>query len=630
MTSGGSRPLRRTSPTSESSLRPPDEVWLHSDLRGRFGRSLRFSRLEASLRADDPGTVAAVLAEVEEAVGRGLHAVGCLCYEAAPAFDPALCSSPGEPLLPLAWFGIYRRRREIAPSDGPPPMEYSLGAWEPGRVPAAHAAAVGRIHAHIAAGETYQVNYTFPLEASFAGDPGGLYRDLRRSQGTAGFSAFLDLGRAVVLSVSPELFFALDGGAIETRPMKGTRRRGRWPEEDEERARELTASAKERAENVMIVDLLRNDLGRVARTGSVRVPRLWRAEALGTVWQMTSTVTARLRDEVGLAGIFEALFPSGSVTGAPKVRTTRIIRELEGMPRGLYTGSIGYLSPAAGGGGGRLGGMEARFSVAIRTVTLDLASGIARAGVGGGITSGSEASSEYRECLAKARFLTPSVPDFELLEVLLSEREDGYYLLERHLCRLERSARYFGFPFDEVRVRSGLAAAGSRRPLRVRLTLARDGGITVESREVEETPAEVTAVIAGIPVDEEDRFLYHKTTLRGVHEEARDEARRRGAQEAILLNKRGEVTGATAGNVVVETEAGRFTPVLSSGLLPGTMRAELLAAGEIRERRMRIEDLAAARAVYRIDSVRRRARLSILETAPRDAVPEREAAGSGR
>ena len=625
MTSGAFRPPR-TGPTPESPLRPPEEVWLHSDLRGRFGRSWRFSRLEASLRADGPGAVAAVLGAAEEAVGRGLHAVGFLCYEAAPAFDLALSCESGDPLLPPAWFGLYGRRQEVAAADGPPARPYSLGSWEPGRGPRAHAAAVSRIHEHIAAGDTYQVNYTFPLEASFAGDPGGLYRDLRRSQGAAGFSAFLDLGRAVVMSVSPELFFALDGGAIETRPMKGTRRRGRWPEEDEELARELTASAKERAENVMIVDLLRNDLGRVARTGSVRVPRLWRAEALGAVWQMTSTVTARLRDEVGLAGIFGALFPCGSVTGAPKVRTTRIIRDLEGRPRGLYTGSIGYLSPAGGGGGGRLGRMEARFSVAIRTVTLDRAAGIARAGVGGGITSGSEAPSEYRECLAKARFLTPSVPDFELLEGLLYEPEGGYYLLERHLLRLKGSARYFGFSFDEARVRSSLAAAaGSLRPLRVRLTLARDGAITVESRDLEETPEELTAVIARqTPVDEEERFLYHKTTHREVYEAARGEARRRGAQEAVLLNRRGEVTGASAGNVMVETEAGRFTPALSSGLLPGTMRAELLAVGGARERRMGVEDLAAARAVYRIDSVRRRVRLRILDTAPRDAAPERE------
>ena len=605
-----------TSGDTRASPQPPEEIWLHSDLSGPFERSFRFSRIEASLQADDPGSVAGVLTAAEEAVRRGLHAVGFLCYEAAPAFDPALCCCPGDPLLPLAWFGIYRRRRRISPSDGPPPGEYSLGAWEPGTGRRAHAAAVGRIREHIAAGDTYQVNYTFPLEASFAGDPGGLYRDLRRSQGTAGFSAFLDLGRAVVLSASPELFFALDGGAIETRPMKGTRRRGRWPEEDEELARELIANAKERAENVMIVDLLRNDLGRVARTGSVRVPRLWRAEALGTVWQMTSSVTARLRDEVGLAGIFEALFPCGSVTGAPKVRTTRIIRELEGAPRGVYTGSIGYLSPTAAAGAGRLGGVEARFSVAIRTVTVDRAAGTARAGVGGGITWDSEASSEYGECLVKARFLTPAVRAFELVERLLFEPGGGYYLLARHLRRLEVSAGYFGFTFDKGRVRSGLreAASGARRPLDVRLTLTRDGRVTVESSELEAAPAEVTAAVARrVVVDDEDRFLYHKTTNRQVCETALAEARLLGAEEALLCNQRGEVTGASAGNLVVETAGGRFTPPLSSGLLPGTMRAELLATGQARERRIRVEDLAAARAVYRIDSVRRWARLVILK-----------------
>ena len=612
-------------------LRPPEQVWLHSDLPGRFGRSFLFSRIEASLQADAPGAVTGVLRAAEEAVRRGLHAVGFLCYEAAPAFDPAFSGGARDPLLPLAWFGLYGRRREISAADGPPSLGYRLGPWEPGRSRRDHAAAVGRIHEYIGAGDTYQVNYTFPLSAAFEGDPGGLYHDLRRSQGRAGFSAFLDLGRAVVVSASPELFFALDsGGRIETRPMKGTRRRGRWLEEDDELARELTASPKERAENVMIVDLLRNDLGRVAARGSVHVPRLWRAEALGTVWQMTSTVTARLRDGVGPAEIFEALFPCGSVTGAPKVRTTQIIHELEDSPRGVYTGSIGYLSPADKGKGL---GMEARFSVAIRTVTLDRVAGIARAGVGAGITWDSEASSEYGECLAKARFLTPCCTEFDLLEGFLFEPEHGYYLLERHLRRLEGSARYFGFPHDEPRVRSRLAdaAAGARRPLQVRLTMARDGGLTVESSELEAAPSEVTAVIAeDVAVDEEERFHYHKTSHRGVYEKALAEARRRGAREAVLCNRRGEIAGAASGNVLVQMEAGCFTPPLACGLLPGTMRAELLAAGEARERRMGVEDLASAQAVYRIDSVRRRVRLRILEMDHREFVPTGEAAAFGR
>ena len=631
MTSEGSGAARRGAPVPPD-LRPPEEVWLHSDRPGSFGRSFRFFGLEASVHAEDLGEVTAVMQAAEEAVRRGLHAVGFLCYEAAPAFDPALACGPRDPLLPLAWFGVYGQRREISAADGPPSLEYRLGPWEPERSPRDHAGAVGRIHEYIAAGDTYQVNYTFPLCADFEGDPGGLYRDLRRSQGRAGFCAFIDLGRVVVASASPELFYALHrGGNIETRPMKGTRRRGRWLEEDEKLARELTTSAKERAENTMIVDLLRSDLGRVAAQGSVQVPRLWRAEALDTVWQMTSTITARLRDGVGQGEVMKALFPCGSGTGAPKVRTTQIIRELEVAPRGLYTGSIGYLSPAEEGLDTPRG-MEARFSVAIRTVTLDRAAGIARAGVGAGITWDSEASSEYGECLAKARFLTPSCPDFELLEGLLFEPEGGYYLLERHLRRLEGSARYFGFPYDEPRVRSRLAAAaaGARGPLQVRLRMVRDGGIRVESSEVEAASSEVTAVIAQeVAVDEEDRFLYHKTTCPGVCEEALVEARRRGAREAILRNRQGEIAGAASGTVLVQTQAGFFTPPLASGLLPGTMRAELLAAGQARERHMRVEELASAQAVYRIDSVRRRVRLRILEMDG-DAIQSEEAAGYGR
>jgi para-aminobenzoate synthetase/4-amino-4-deoxychorismate lyase len=304
------------------------------------------------------------------------------------------------------------------------------------------------------------------------------------------------------------------------------------------------------------------------------------------------------------------------VTGAPKIRAAQIIRELEAEPRGAYTGSIGYLSPASRPGSGRLSGIEARFSVAIRTVTIDRAAGLARAGVGGGITWESEADAEYEECMAKARYLTEDRPAFELLETLLFEPGRGYYLLGRHLHRLAASARYFGFAFDEGRVRASLeaVAAGASRVLRVRLCLDRDGTPSLASTQLQAGSDEVTAVVAkGVIVDDRDRFLYHKTTHRGLYERALAEARVRGADEAILINARGQVTETTAGNLVVQTGSGRLiTPPVSCGLLAGTLRDELLAAGRIEEGVVHTADLRSPSIVaYRINSVRRWVRLDI-------------------
>lgn len=391
-------------------LRPPERVWLESHRPGPQGRSFAFEEPVGQVVAAEVGGVAEAVAAAEEAVRRGLHVVAALAYEAAPAFDSALAVRAGDG-LPPAWFGFYRSRRAV--EAGAPLTavagDFELGPWTPALSRSQHGAAVARIRDYIAAGDVYQVNLTFPLGAAFAGDASALYRRLCRAQGNAAFCAFLDLGPVALLSTSPELFVALDGdGAVMTRPMKGTRRRGRWRSEDEALARQLAASDKERAENAMIVDLLRSDLGRVAAHGTVRVADLWRVEAYDTVWQLTSTVECRLRPEVGLAELLSALFPCGSVTGAPKVRACQVIAQLEVAGRGAYTGAIGFLSPvdaSAASGCGRLAGVEARLSVAIRTVAVDRAAGRATAGVGGGITWDSDAGAEYEECLDKARFL---------------------------------------------------------------------------------------------------------------------------------------------------------------------------------------------------------------------------------
>ena len=380
------------------------------------------------------------LMQVEQAAETGLHAVGYLSYEAAQGLDPRL--EVREPIdLPLAHFCFYRTRDEIIAGEGLS-AESSCDSlvWESMQSRRVYNAALEAIRQHLVAGDTYQVNYTFRLRAALDALPASLYNRLARAQ-QAPFAAFLDWEDHAILSVSPELFFRLKNGRLETRPMKGTRRRGRWLAEDHQMAEDLVQSPKDRAENVMITDMLRNDLGRVSVSGSVGVPTLFHAERYPTLWQLTSTVQSELAAGVGLVELFAALFPCASVTGAPKVRTMEIIRALEHQARGVYTGAIGFVSP----------GLEACFNVAIRTAHLNRMGGWLEYGVGGGITWDSSVDSEYDECFVKARVLSQSGLEFKLLETLLWE-EGAYYLLNRHVERLVQSADYWGYNWDEERI----------------------------------------------------------------------------------------------------------------------------------------------------------------------------------
>jgi para-aminobenzoate synthetase/4-amino-4-deoxychorismate lyase len=438
---------------------------------------------------------------------------------------------------------------------------------------------VARIRDLIAAGHTYQVNYSFPLTSSFNGDAYELYRNLYLAQG-APYSAYLDLGRFKVLCLSPELFFERRGNLCITKPMKGTVKRGRWLEEDRELARWLGASVKDRADNVMIVDLLRTDLGKVSVPGSVRVSSLFDLERFETVWQMTSTVESTLNDGTSLVDLMTALFPCGSVTGAPKIRTMQIIHELERFPRGAYTGAIGFLKP----------GGDCIFNVAIRTVVIDTETNVATFGVGGGVTIDSTAEREYEECLVKSRFLHASpVEEFQLFESML--REDGeYFLLEPHLERLRDSAEYFGFVFNEGQIRAALDHVGGNG--KVRLTLWKDGRFETEVSAIASFDKR-RVVLASRPDDSSNRFLYHKTTNRS------DES------DVIFWNERGEITESTIANVVVSIDGELCTPPVESGLLAGTFRNQLLAENKIRERVITIEELKNAEEFFLINSVRK-------------------------
>jgi para-aminobenzoate synthetase / 4-amino-4-deoxychorismate lyase len=499
-----------------------------------------------------------------------------LSYEAAPAFDPAFVTHPPSD-FPLAWASVFDDACDddhIAPA--------SSTTWMPLVTRNEYDQSVSRIKDLIADGDTYQVNYSFPLTSRFNGDALAWYRDLRIAQG-AEYSVYLDLGRYQVLCLSPELFFERRGNHVITKPMKGTVRRGRWPAEDRELSNWLANSAKDRAENVMIVDLLRNDLGKVSVPGSVRVSSLFDLERFETVWQMTSTVESTLRDGTSLVDLMGALFPCGSITGAPKIRTMQIIRDLERFPRGAYTGAIGLLKP----------GGDCVFNVAIRTVVIDTETGVATFGVGGGIVIDSTAEREYEECLVKSRFLHSTTREFQLLESILLENGE-YFLLEDHVARLNESAEYFGF--NETRINADLerlAIENPRGSFKVRLMLWKDGRVETQLTPVELLNEVWSVTLATEPVDSSDRFLFHKTT------------RRLPGDDVIFWNERGEITESNIANVVVEIDGELFTPPIECGLLPGVFRNNLLARGKIKERVITTDEFKSAKEFYLINSVRK-------------------------
>ena len=512
-----------------------------------------------------------------------------LSYEAAPAFDRAMKTRPASG-LPLGWAAVF-----AAPAKTIPAIvadEYEVGPWTPLVTREEFVNAISEIRELIAAGDTYQVNFTFPLVAAFKGDARAWFRNLCRAQG-AEYCAYFDLGRYKLLSVSPELFFALEGRKITTRPMKGTIGRGRWLAEDVQMAERLAESAKDRAENVMIVDLLRNDVGRVAIPGSVNVKRLFDLERYETLWQMTSTIEATLRSDVDFAELVARLFPCGSITGAPKIRTMEIIRDLEPFPRGVYTGTLGFLQP----------GGAAVFNVAIRTITIDAEEGVATFGVGGGITYDSTAEREYEECLVKSSFLNSKPVEFQLLESLLLE-DGSFFLLERHLERMKHSATYFGFYFPEAEIRSKLehiVADHAEGSWKIRLLVSRNGEVSIETQAREDLKQPIRVALAVKPVSAGDRFLFHKTTNRSVYDDAI--ASRPDCDDVILWNEAGEVTESTIANVVVSLGGRFYTPQRHSGLLAGTLREELLTTGKISERLIRREDLSEATEIFLINSV---------------------------
>jgi para-aminobenzoate synthetase / 4-amino-4-deoxychorismate lyase len=564
-----------------------------------------------ALRHDEvPGVIAAA----EGAAARGSWVAGFVAYEAAPGLDPALRvrtrgADDAFARMPLAWFAMFEaRERTMLPEPHDARVDATASGWRPSVDRASYDDAIGQIREHIAAGDTYQVNHTLRLRSRVEGDERGLYRDLCYAQRGA-YAAYLNLGRYRVLSASPELFFRIEDGRIMTKPMKGTARRGRWPAEDEAIAASLRGSVKDRAENAMIVDMLRNDMGRVARTGSVAWSDVFDLERYETVWQLTSTVSADLTPGVALVDVFRAIFPCGSITGAPKVRTMEIIAEIEDSSRGVYCGAVGFLAPPGSGM------PAARFNVPIRTVMLDSDTGIAEYGVGGGITWDSSAQGEFDETVAKAQVLTARRPRFELFETLRFDPSDGFHHLDRHLARLRASAGYFGFTYDEAAVTQALREAANRFPdrlARVRLSLERRGRVDAGATALVTSPDPVrVAIDRDHSIDPTDPMLFHKTSLRTVYDRAL--ARHPDADDVILVNDRGELTESTIANVAALIDGCWVTPELGAGLLPGVGREVALEEGWLEEGTIRVDDLARVDALELVSDVRGRRSVRLVD-----------------
>jgi len=565
-------------------------VWMFDAGRDAWLNFSEPTEILAAYRVDD---VLPLLRRIESQVAnRGLYAAGFISYEAAPAFDSALRVRLPEPPFPLLWFGLFRLAK---PMTLPPASSTSELAWRPDISRSAYCAAVERIKHFIAAGDTYQVNYSFRLKSPFRREPIDLFLQLAAAQPSR-HAAYIETETFAVCSASPELFFSLEGRSIVARPMKGTMPRELTSSEDAQQAKRLHTSEKDRAENVMIVDMMRNDIGRIAEIGSVEVPFLFTVERYPTVWQMTSTVQART--DASVSDILCALFPCASVTGAPKPRTMQIIAGLESSPRKLYTGALGFIAPER----------RAQFNVAIRTVLVDKRIQEAEYGVGGGVVWDSTPEGEYEECLTKARVLTGVRPPFDLLETILFTPEEGFFLLDEHLERLRGSCEYFGFPFDERAVLDALHRAVQETntgALRIRLTLGSDGTprVTVASMSVREADIPVRVRFAAAPVDSHHLFLYYKTTHRTLYDEA---LRNVGdCDDVILWNERSEITESTNANIVVELDGVMYTPPVASGLLPGTFRQRLLRDGLITERVVKRQEVVRCTQLFLINSVRK-------------------------
>lgn len=526
--------------------------------------------------------------KIEMALKEGYYVAGYVSYEAAPAFDNSF-KVKEDTSLPLLWFGVFKKKTDAIKKQEA--LSYSISAWKNTISNDRYIQMIEKIRSLISQGSTYQVNFTTRLKAQFEGDRYSFYQQLLRNQ-SASYSAYLDLENFQILSVSPELFFQVDNGKIVTKPMKGTIKRGKTLTEDLELRDQLQGSKKDQAENVMIVDLLRNDLGRIAKSGTVHVESLFDIETYPTLHQMTSTITAEL-EKNSVFDWFRALFPCGSITGAPKVETMKYIAELEDTPRDVYCGAIGFITPER----------KATFNVPIRTVIIK--DGQATYGAGGGITWESTSTAEYQELNQKAAVLYQKQKDFSLLESIKLEN-GNYPLLPYHYSRLHQSADYFKIPINLEHIDKhlkNLALENSKGLFKVRVLVHIDGNFELESQPVKPMSNSIKVVIASKSIDKENNYLYHKTTNRSLYETF-DQEKPDDAMTTLLWNKDGFITEFTIGNIVLEKAGTYYTPPITDGLLPGTFREKLLEEGILIEKSIHLKDVKNFEQIWFINSLR--------------------------
>ena len=526
--------------------------------------------------------VTGALAALRDAVASGKHAAGWISYDAGYALEDRL--RPMERRLgatPLLWFGLFDGYREVDGRAFGDPAGAWIGAPKPRVERAEYLAAATRVKEHLFAGDFYQANLTFGCDVAFAGSPIDAYAQMR-GRSNAGWGGVVRHPGGWLLSLSPEQFFRLHNGQIEAKPMKGTAPRRADPEADRAEAEALAADPKQRAENLMIVDLLRNDLARVAEAGSVAVPDLFVVESFPTLHQLVSRVTATLRKGLDAVGVLETLFPCGSITGAPKMAAMTALRTLEPEARGVYTGSMGWIDPNG----------DAAFNVLIRTLEIEENSQVARLGLGSGLVVDSVVEDEWAECLLKGKFVASDGNAFDLIETMRFDPEVGIAELDRHLDRLDASAVRFDFPFNRHSARNELQAATFRReaPAMLRLLLSPRGSMAIELKPIPETPAQpVEVAVRPLPVDADDVRLSIKSTARTFMETARRDG---GKYETVFVDPEGRLTEGSFTSIFVERDGKYLTPPIARGLMPGLLRARLIEEGKAVEADLTVDDLA--------------------------------------
>lgn len=565
---------------------------------------LYFSDPLEEIVAHSPSDVLPCLEKIQSKQAEGYYLAGYMAYEAAAGLNAAMAASLEKAEkykawsdYPLVWFGVYKTAERVSldeiqrctPSDSPGSSELKL-RWQPDISLESYAHSIQTIKNEISAGNSYQVNYTFRMLSAFENDPLTFFLKLQGAQ-SSHYSAYLNLGDMHICSASPELFFTLKSGQLHTRPMKGTINRGLHTAQDVSRKQWLFESEKNRAENLMIVDMLRNDLGQVAESGSVQVDELFSIETYPTVFQMTSSISARTNSSA--VDVLKHMFPCASITGAPKISTMRIIAELENSPRGIYTGSIGFISPEG----------EAQFNVAIRTVVVDIKRKQACYGVGGGIVWDSTVKDEYQECKIKAEILTREPPALKLLESMRLDTSGEIVLLHEHLTRLKAGCAYFGFKYCEQDILEYLRKvqdAHRGTASKLRLLLDAEGHPYLDVQPLGSKINQLVRV-SDHSSNTQSRFIYHKTTNRRFYDKLLAEYK---AEDVIIINVDGRVTESCSANVVISKNGRLLTPALDCGLLNGTLRKVLLDRGEIEEASITRQELFEAEAVYLLNSVR--------------------------